>query len=78
MLAQIIRRVEEAQASRAPIQDLADRVSRVFVQVMIAIAFLIWCRLPPELCLLLPLRLFGYGTYTPPSPLSPWPSPASQ
>ena len=45
MLSQIIRRVEEAQASRAPIQDLADRVSAVFVPVMIAIAavtFLLW------------------------------------
>ncbi|MBT9175251.1 MAG: Copper-exporting P-type ATPase A [candidate division WS2 bacterium] len=44
-LSQIIRMVEEAQSSRAPIQDLADKITVYFVPAVIVIAlivFLIW------------------------------------
>jgi P-type Cu+ transporter len=54
-LARIIRLVEEAQGSRAPIQRLADRVAAVFVPVVLAAAagtFLGWWLLGPPPSLL--------------------------
>jgi Cu+-exporting ATPase len=51
-LAQIIRLVEEAQGSKAPIQKLADQVSAIFVPAVITIAaltFLGWLFLGPPL-----------------------------
>lgn len=40
LLAQIIRTVQEAQGSKAPVQKLVDRIARVFVPVVIGIALL--------------------------------------
>jgi Cu+-exporting ATPase len=52
-LAQIIRMVEDAQGSKAPIQKVADQISGVFVPVVIGIAFLSFA-----------VWYFGFGNFT--------------
>jgi heavy metal translocating P-type ATPase len=51
MLARIVQMVADAQRSRAPIQRLADKVSAVFVPVVIVaalVAFIVWATVGPD------------------------------
>ena len=55
VLSRIIKMVEEAQGSKAPIQRLADLVSSYFVPIVIMLAiatFVVWYNLGPEPALL--------------------------
>jgi Zn2+/Cd2+-exporting ATPase len=53
-LARVLRRVEEAQGSRAPTQGFVDSFARVYTPVVVLLAALLAVA-PP---------LFGYGTFT--------------
>jgi Cu+-exporting ATPase len=51
VLSRIIRLVQQAQGTRAPIQRMADRISAVFVPVVLSIAittFVVWFNFGPE------------------------------
>ena len=51
MLAQIIRMVQEAQGSKAPVQKLADKIAGIFVPTIIGIAllsFVLWLVFDPS------------------------------
>ena len=51
LVAQIIRLVEEAQGSKAPIQRLVDRIASIFVPIVFVIAFasaIAWLAFGPE------------------------------
>ena len=51
-LAQIVRMIEEAQSSKVPIQAFADRVTRVFVPVILGVALItlvVWIAFPGAL-----------------------------
>ncbi len=61
VLSQIIRQVEDAQGSKAPIQRLADKVAAYFVPSVIGAAlaaFLFWALLGPAPGLTMPIMVF--------------------
>ena len=61
VLSQIIKMVEEAQGTKAPIQRLADQVAAVFVPIVIGLAiltFLAWYFLGPQPAFIMALLNF--------------------
>ncbi len=58
LLSQIIQMVNDASRSRAPIQKLADTISKYFVPIVIVVAlitFFVWVKFGPE-----PAYVFGF------------------
>jgi Cu+-exporting ATPase len=68
-LAHVVRMVEEAQASKVPIQEFADRVTGVFVPAILAVAaaaLILWLALPD----------FFYSVIVAARQFVPWVNPA--
>nr|WP_299207051.1 heavy metal translocating P-type ATPase [uncultured Brumimicrobium sp.] len=52
LLSQIIKRVQEAQGSKAPVQQLVDKIASIFVPIVIGVAiltFIVWMSLGGDL-----------------------------
>lgn len=66
VLAQIIQMVEDAQATEAPIQRLADKVASIFVPTVISIAvlsWLFWFFIAPSIGFVGSAQAYQFATY---------------